>query len=268
MNICIASRSRSHIIDKQLGKLHPDLYSCITVYVPESQVEQYRKAIYVIGKNREQIKLRCVPDEWVLAPIRSHMAEQSVAAGHSSIIMVDDDLRYIMRREHTSWHTKVQSHSDTVDMFTTIDRLLEDGHWGHIAIAPRLMQQARPIGGPNDVVAECQRAMCIVGWRLDDFFNIDYKRMKARSDFDGTLQSLRLGRPNLILGYWICDQLKTDMAGGCADYRTAAMFDETARQLADYHPGLVKLVQKKNKIGVITERTEVVIRWRKALGYG
>jgi hypothetical protein len=267
MRISIASRSRWNIVNKLLTQFHPDLFPHTVIFVPKSQHRDYCRTVWGVAE-QGAIIIRTVPDEWVLAPIRVHMAERAREDGEDSHIMVDDDLRLERRKSPDTWHTKVSDRNDVANMFRSIQTLLDDGTWSHVAIAPRFMQQDRGLGGPNEVVAECQRAMCIVGWRLDDFFAIDYGRMMARSDFDATLQSLRLGRPNLVLGYWICGQMAMDMAGGCQDYRTPEMFDATAKQLAEYHPGLVTLVQKSNKSGSVNrERTEVMIQWRKALGH-
>lgn len=267
MIIAIASRSRWTIINKLLRQFHPYLLPRTILFVPESQHTQYLREICSVPEH-SIVEVQTVPDDWVLAPIRVHMAKVARDRWFSTIIMVDDDLRLERRREDTSTRTMVSTPEDVWNMFQTLQHLLEDGTWGHVAIGPRLMQQNRPIGGPSQVVEQNKRAMCIVGWRLDDFFAIDYGRMKARSDFDGTLQSLRKGRPNLVIGYWFCGQdPSVSLKGGCHDYRTAEMYDETAHQLAAHHPGLVRIVHKKHKMGVVNERTEVQISWLQAFDY-
>ncbi len=262
MQICIASRSRWDVLPKLIKQLPLSWYNRITVYVPEGQFVRYSKVI------PQYIRVSVVPDDWRLTRIRVHMATKARDIGDDTFVFMDDDLRLEMRENKESTKTRTQGKDDVSDMFKCMAGWLKDGQWSHVAIAPRLMQQERPVGGVSDIIEANQRAMCIVGWRVDDFFSIDYGRMMCRQDLDGTLQSLRKGRGNIVLGYWMHNQLSSaGTKGGCADYRTAEMYEETAKQLAAYHPGLVSLYQKKDKTGQFPNRTEVRIAWKKAFNY-
>lgn len=267
MNVCIASRSRWGVVGKLLAQFPPAVFDHLTLYVPEGQLGHYKTALL----SRWPVladRIETVPDDWVLATIRVHMAKRAAERGEVAFIMMDDDLRFAVRRGPDTTSMQVAAKYDVMAMLDAVQMRLMNGRWSHVAVAPRFMQQQNGIGTHLGVTKECHRAMCVVGWRLADFFRIDYGRMVARSDFDGTLQSLRQGRPNLILGYWTHDQTSGATPGGCADYRTVEMFDETARALAAYHPGLVTLVNKSNLTsGIIRERVEVRVRWRQALDW-
>jgi hypothetical protein len=93
-------------------------------------------------------------------------------------------------------------------------------------------------------------------------------RVPMMEDFDLTLQLLRKGIPNVVIFDYCWNHLGSGFPGGCSTYRTAELQAKAANQLAKFHPGFVRVVEKEVKTpgwwdGMKT-RTDVRINWKKA----
>jgi len=67
-----------------------------------------------------------------------------------------------------------------------------------------------------------------------------------------------------VLNKWVTNQHGSNLAGGCSHYRTQEVQEESARKLAELHPGLVSVVKKAAKNWGWAERTDVTVGWKKA----
>jgi len=269
MNISIPSRSRAHRICTLLAQFPPEVMPDIRVFVPESQRDQYEQNMR--GFDAE---IRTLPDILRMAGVRDFMGWAAIADGDAIFLMVDDDVRFECRVSHEVTNTRYCTIDDVREMLAMIERCLRDGRWGQVGIQGRMFQNASFDAGPPDkLMKECQRNMCVTGWRLDDFVKIDYTRCAVRSDYDATLQLLRLGRPNLNLGYWQHSQVN-NTPGGCADYRTTELANEEALRLQSLHPKFITLqekeypAQKRRSNWNMGKRLEPMIRWRAAYEEG
>jgi len=74
--------------------------------------------------------------------------------------------------------------------------------------------------------------------------DIDFSRLLFSSDFDVTLQLLRLGKQNRVSLKYRVGQNSTQSKGGCAEYRTIETHNDCMRKLAEYHKGFVELYEK------------------------
>lgn len=152
--------------------------------------------------------------------------------------------------------------ADMDAMFTTLLGWLRDEGFAHVGIGRKnlihTMQEVEEVTRMNDAYAYDVAQVQAVGARFD--------RQPLMEDYDMTLQLLRAGLPNRVTYHWCWDQRGSNQAGGCSDYRTAAMQAQCARQLAAAHPGLVTVVERTAKTGWdgMQERLDVRVAWKKA----
>lgn len=182
-------------------------------------------------------------------------------AAFGKIVMFDDDLRFACR---TGEGTKLrQATHDDLDIYLNgLSSLLDE----HVHAGWSARQG-------NNNVEEYQvlntRMMFVLGYdtvvlrHLEARGKIQLGRIKTREDMDLTLQLLRLGYTNAVDFRIAADQVAGFAAkGGCTEERTLESSNADAHLLAQLHPGLVKVVQKKYKGSL--QREEVVVQWKKA----
>lgn len=101
-----------------------------------------------------------------------------------------------------------------------------------------------------------------------DARGIRWDRLQFMEDFDVTLQVLGHGAPNIVTYEWAHSQA-ANAPGGCSLLRTYTSLASSARRLAELHPGLVRLVQKRAWAGMGQgHRIDVRVSWKKALAAG
>ena len=114
------------------------------------------------------------------------------------------------------------------------------------------------------------RPMRAQGFQTEAFLSFEHGRVRVMEDFDITLQILRAGGSCAVNYYYAQGQRMTNEAGGCSTWRTHEIHEESARRLAELHPGIVSLRQKQNKgdQNGFGTRTEVTIQWKSAWAEG
>lgn len=204
----------------------------------------------------------------MLSPTRQWIMDHARERGFEKACLLDDDLRFNVRglpshnvkaTDFTLW---VATPEQTLEGLNLLDQWLDEG-WTHVSMSAR--------EGNNRIVkefTEVGRAMRLLAYRVDDFhrYGARFDRIDCKQDLDVTLQLFRAGRPNRISWRYATGQATGSGArGGCATYRDAAMLERCAYELADLHPGFVKVVEKdtKTSFGGGT-RTDVIVQWRKA----
>jgi len=176
------------------------------------------------------------------------------------LIMLDDDLRFFIRRNDDP--TKFQRILDTElnECFTTVDTLLHS--YPNIGILHR--EGANRVGSP---IVECTRLLRALAYNVTVLRKVKarFDRLIVMEDFDVALQLLRAGYKTCAVAEYVQDQTGSNAPGGCSDYRTLKRQAEGAKGLAKLHAPFVKLVVKKTKTawGGAT-RTDVTVRWKDA----
>lgn len=181
------------------------------------------------------------------------------------LVMLDDDLRFDVRRTDVPEKFLPASPSDVTEMFDTLERTLSSN-------IPHAGINAREGANRNtEDHLECVRMLRVLAYHVPTFrkLGVKYNRLPVMEDFDVTLQLLRLGKPNRLLNRWVQGQGMSGAAGGCSSYRTMEIQHKGATGLQKLHPDYVRLVEKttKNAWGGAT-RTDVVISWKKAYENG
>lgn len=267
MLITIPSRSRADKIAAFIERLPIDARLNTIVFVPYSQRDQYLKAL-----DKHSSPVVTLSDDFRMPEVRDFMGKFAAMQSAEYFLMVDDDVHFETRLGPDTTKTGPCTLNDTARCLEHIEFVLREGYHGQVGLPPRMFQNHTPAGHPETLFKECTRNACVTGWRTEDFLKINYCRVPVRSDFDATLQLLRLGRKNINLHYWQHNQVN-NTAGGCSDYRTTTLADAAAYQLEALHPGLVKVVAKEYPAQMRREnlnmgkRLEVTIQWRKALGW-
>lgn len=196
-----------------------------------------------------------------LSPTRQWILQH---AESNAFLLMDDDLTFSARRSDDPEKFRPASPDDFHGALVQLKLALI--RYAHVGMCARE-------GGNRQLepFAYATRAMRVLGYnrKLVLPTGARFDRLATKQDFDMTLQLLRAGLPNAVLGTVVHNQYGSNTAGGCSAYRTPQLMDECAHALAALHPGFVTVVQKETKTawggGV---RTDVRIAWKKALEEG
>lgn len=261
--IYIPSTKRAHMLKNQ---------SC-----PVRQMSSLtrQQVTYVIGDGEiDDYRLDLPPNIKVLetkakgiAAVREYIGNYAAMKGQDKFLMMDDDVKFFRRVHNDQVNLMPCTHTEIEKMMDAVDRCLDDG-FAHVGVSAR--EGNNNFGPAESMLALEQdtRILRVYGFWTELFNNCEHRRVEVMEDFDVALQLLRKGYHNANLFYFAQDQGGTQAVGGCSTYRTKESHEASARKLAELHPGLVTLRQKKNKTGGdFGERTEVTIQWKKAYGF-
>lgn len=176
------------------------------------------------------------------------------------LVMLDDDIRFDVRRKDNKGRFLVATESDICDLFATLETNLSA--YTHVGVLARE-------GGNRITIpyVECTRMLRVLAYNVARYHKagVRYDRLPVMEDFDVTLQLLRKGHANLVLCDWVNGQGSSNAAGGCSTYRTMELQERGAILLAKHHREFVRVVRKRTKQAWNgQERTDVVISWKKA----
>lgn len=264
--VYIPSTSRSRIDWMVRGPL-VDLPSDQETYlvVPPGEVDEYKSSLSVVPHPDRTTVLPC-PREGIAAT-RLWIGQHASNIGHEKFIMLDDDIRFLVRRDHEDWRLRGTTPAEVFEMLLAVHWWLDA--YAHVSISAR--EGNNRIGtGDKKLRADCTRTLRALAYRSQDFLAMKHGRVSVMEDFDVNLQLLEAGIPNTCLHYWAQGQGMTNAPGGCSTYRTHELHEASARRLAELHPGIVSLRQKENKTdrSGFGTRTEVTIAWKKAYARG
>lgn len=184
-------------------------------------------------------------------------------ATSEKLIMLDDDLTFLVRRKDDPTKFLGASNAHKVALFNTIEEELS--RYTHVGVIGREGGNRATSGN-----LECTRMMRVLAYYQPTLVKHKCSFLRGgpnftMEDFDMLLQLLRLGHKNLVLTAWGQGQGSSNATGGCATYRTLELHNINARKLAALHPEFVKCVEKTTKTawGGAT-RTDVTVQWKKA----
>jgi len=250
MNIYIPTRGRA---DQQvtLSYFPEELRQQVTLVVDYDEADQYTKYDCKI--------MVCPESVHDIATKRKYIHENSTT---NKIVMLDDDLRFYIRKKHNDWHLRYLEGEEYPAMFGLIDKWLDD--YAHVGISAR--------EGNNRVEhlsVENTRYMRVLAYNLDHFDGVEVGRVKVMEDFDINLQLLKKGLPSKVSYYYAQGQGSSNAAGGCSEWRTLDVQSEGAERLKELHPDVVSVVEKETKTawgGAI--RKDVKVQWKQAYKTG
>ena len=248
MRIFIPSKSRSND-QVTLSFLPDDLKAKATLVVDASEEEDYAKV---------HDNLLVVPEDIKgISGVRRYIWDQT---DDPRIVMLDDDLRFYVRKGLDDWHLRYLEPEEYHGVFGLLEEWMDQGY-GHCGISAR--------EGNNRVEAlsaENTRYLRVLAYDLNVCKDIvEHGRVRVMEDFDVALQLLKAGIPNKVSFYYAQGQKQSNADGGCSTYRTPEVQAEAAVKMGELHKGFVRVVEKKTKTawGWGT-RKDVVISWKKA----
>lgn len=252
MLIAIPSRSRS-ARQRTAGYLREaGLHGQTVIFVPKGQFLEYTT------KNHDFEILEC-PDSGI-ARTRQFIGLEAARRGHKKFLMLDDDLHFYTRVSRADWHLRYSTPEQVRDAVSWVENALDS--YAHAGISAR--------EGNNrlkDDPVLATRPLRALAYRTEDFNSLEHGRVDIMEDFDVTLQLLYRGQPNAVSSFYAQAQTQTQDTGGCSDYRTHEVHAASVKKMAELHPGIVRLREKKNKSGgEFGSRLEATIYWKKALG--
>ncbi len=231
--------------------------------VPVDQVTAYIEALERHGV--PGVVLGCA--ETGIARTRYWIANHAWLSGDKTLVMLDDDIGFLVRRSDQTWQLRATEPDEADEAIDWLEAMLSPGTgYDHAGLSAREGNNRAGVGG-KDLHDKNTRMLRVLAYRTDRLLSMQHGRVTVMEDFDISLQLLRSGGQNIVSYWWAQGQRMTNEPGGCSTYRTHAVHEESARKLAELHPGLVRLRQKENKTdreGFGT-RTEVTISWKKAV---
>lgn len=277
MRIYIPSRGRSDrrfltVVNCPLAWLSPDLRRRTVYVVRDEEVAAYRRSLDALGHTDVEVWGCGSPAN--LSEKRELIATHARERGEGKFMMVDDDVILYVRKGPDDWHLKgvirganMAEDSDAYVSWREVEHLIgsmEAMLDEYCMVGVSTKEGNNRYGtGEFPMVRECTRSMRMYAFRTEDYLSIEAGRLPEMADFDTTLQFLRSGRKNALICYWAQGHVTSQHHGGCSIYRTTDTHERVCHQLAELHPGFVRLVQKANKGGQhgFGTRTEVTIRW-------
>jgi hypothetical protein len=253
--VFVPSLSRAGLLPgfvAQFPEGHP-----IYVVVSDEEYLDYRSAL------SDSVEVLRCPDQGDISLVRRWIGEWAHQNFCRKFLVSDDDVGMLVRRGDDDWRLRATEPEDVGQMLSSIDDLLDS--YAHVGISAREGNNRAGVG-PAPLLAENTRTYRVLAYQTDRFMSVEHGRVRVMEDFDVNLQLLEQGYSNCCLYYWAQGQKMTNAPGGCSNWRTHELHEESARRLAELHPGLVSLRQKQNKTdreGFGT-RTEVTIQWKRA----
>ena len=196
-----------------------------------------------------------------IGPKRKYIVENT---DDPRIVMLDDDLRFYIRKSPTDWHLRYLESSEYPALFGLLDEWMDQGY-AHVGVSAR--------EGNNRVETlsvENTRYMRVLGYNLDAFpSDVEWGRTQVMEDFDISLQLLRRGKACKVSYYYAQGQKSSNADGGCSEWRTIDVHNAGAERLNELHPTCVKVVEKQTKTAWNgLPRKDVVVGWKKAYKEG
>ena len=266
--IYIPSRSR---VDRMgvLEQLSDNRLYDTHIIVPESQHPEYEKKITDEWNEPLPVVIP-TPDYWKIGEVRQSCALHAYNNGHRHFLMIDDDIRFLIRQDIDDWRLREASIEEVDSMIEWMHlRMINTRGLTLTSVSPREGNNRPGVGGPDDLFVMQQRIHRVYMWNVDEFLKLEHLRVTVAEDFDLALQTLRRGNQIGMSYYWGQGQRTTQDTGGASDYRTLEVHNASVQRLAELHPGFVRVVDKQNKSGgELASRKESVISWQAAAEEG
>ena len=254
MDIVIPSSGRH---DRALtpSRLPPELAARAIMLVPHGEGAAYAGRWQNVMETPADLKGIAATRQWILDNMHD-----------DKLLMLDDDLRFDVRRIHEPSKFLVATFEQVTALFVDIERQLSK--YLHLSVTTR--EGGNRLGDEGRYF-EVGRSLRALGYRRRELnaLRVRFDRLPLMEDMDVTLQLLRLGHPNLIINYAVQGQGQSNAPGGCSQYRDQTLQARAAQGLAELHRPHVRLAQVETKgawwAGV---RTDVEVQWKQAFKEG
>lgn len=265
MRVYIPSRGRcdERVMRSPAAGLPPG--TDVVWVVGPDELADYRRTLGAYGV--QGIVLPCALQPQI-SLVRAWIGKHAARDGLDKFSMMDDDVGFLVRKSRLAWNLRPTAPEETSQMMRWMESALDA--FQQVGISAREGNNQMGPGTPYTLAARNTRVMRVVAYQTAAFLAVRHCRTTVMEDFDVTLQILRSGGENLVTYWWAQGQRMTNENGGCSSWRTLEIHEESARRLAELHPGLVSLRQKQNRgdqDGLGT-RLEVTVQWKAAAEQG
>lgn len=245
--------------------LPKELMSRTTLVCPQKEYGYLRSL-------REDYDVVVQPNpDWYLPEKRDWVIQEWVRRGCDKVVLLDDDLRFAIRKSKDDWHLRPITSEELIAEFQRLEDKLGP-EFPHVGFAQRQ---------GNNVIQEAGwkipgKQVCMMAYYLPIVAKeVKWDLVVCRGDMCATLQLLLKGYPNAVWTETVHDQRQFDAPGGCSRYRTVEMLNSEARKFANLFPGYVSIAEKEYNKGTSKSdkkdsaiRLELIIQWQKALMEG
>lgn len=209
-----------------------------------------------------------------IAQTRDFIIRQAAFMTYDKVIMLDDDLTFLIRKttDPADWHLRNATEGEIIDMMNWVWNNTNE-EYPQVGVSVR--QGNNNMKELTVVNTRCIRVYCyhVPTIQKENLRLTDFGDTTVMEDFAMTLHLLTRGYKNKVSAYWASSDVRSQMPGGCSQYRTAEVQKRSAEHLAKTFPGLVSVVQKKTKHawegmpraedGLVV-RYDVMVQWKKA----
>lgn len=199
-----------------------------------------------------------------IALTRQFIMDRALKEGEDHICMMDDDLRFYVRRTDNLTLFRGAADTDIRSMIKEIDTQL--CAFAHVGVTAKEGSNRR-----TESFADCARPLRVYAFAMRRVAEarVRYNPGLVQDDFDMTLQLLRKGYANRVLCDYANNQTSSNAPGGASTYRDIALHNASVKKLAKLHHPFVAVVEKQTKKAWQGQaRLDVVVSWKKAFESG
>jgi hypothetical protein len=228
LQIVIPSRSRPN---KQitLANLSENLWPYITIVVPQEQAAEYRIAV-----PKEVFIMPC--DQKGLSLTRRFILHSRQTG---KLITLDDDLTFYRRTDEGKFKRMTKDDTGlTEQIIETMVEFLDK--YPYVGLVDKFMSDLSPRN-----FKECSRFNEIYGYNRD-LFPTPWPeiRIPHDEDHDFHLQLLTRGHKTAVITEYSKSSFRVNAPGGCSEWRSKEVLEETYHLMQQYWPGIVSLTPK------------------------
>jgi len=253
MRIIIPTKGR---ISRQttLENLPKALHEQVTIVCPPKEAVFHRN-------NFPACEVSEQPDPEMGIAAKRHWIIET--AQSEKLVMLDDDLRFAVRRQDDPARFRKAEGEDIIRAFVELDAVLSEEvpHAGFSARGGGISEKAQAGGWQLG-----KRMMYVLGYHVPTLRkHAEFGRIGTHEDMDVCLQLLTKGFPNSVNFSFVVDQAFGN-PGGCTNERTVEKNNTDVMKLASFFPAYVRVTQKDYAGSV--PRMEVVVQWKRAMEDG
>lgn len=257
MEIFLTTRGRA---DKQLTLDQVNLKDVkIILAVDSDEREQYSKY------KKKGVEIMLVPAGSNLSQKRQFIVEN---ATQRDICLIDDDLRFRVRKQKGELSMRKAEKEDVSKMFALLEKWLKNGN-PVVGISPAEMNR-----WVEKEIDFNTRMLCVMGFNREVLIKnkIRFDAIDLMSDYHVILSLLESGYSNRVSFKYAYQHNICNAPGGCSFYRTPELMKTCAYKLRGMHPESVEVVKKKTAKPwngfEVNVRFDAKIFWKKAFTIG
>lgn len=255
--IAIPSRHRAFLIKEQRGiwkyLAHRNNDTKFKVYIRTEEFEEYNKYL-----PEENISL--VPNTFRIHDKREHMLQEAIYNGVECLLMFDDDVSFYKREGDSISFNPVECNSNE-DYNKNFHRVLQEvlyfcsEEFPCVGFIHRAFSNAKKYYFEKNVPI-LQFTCYHVPTLKKEEIHFNDSKLIIREDQYVQLSLINKGKRTLSSARYITQQFKNNYKGGCSEYRTTRMEDESVWLLYEKFPGLISIRKDRNG------RTATLIKWK------